>query len=338
MKHLILTILFTLSFFAQEVGVPYVQLPKDAKELNIGLSRDGKTFYTYENNTLIHWNMNPVQIIDSVKITESKYASPINYDLSVDETKIVFSDRRVGVGLLDLKTKQFIKKLPIQFRFDTLVRSNLITVDKDRTITVRNLSNLSEITKQIKIPEIKVEPDCECSDDVWLLLKSHDEKILAIITNLRILLLDTNTLNMLSEIKGFFPDRGTYINYTSKGEIIQASDDMFNLSTLKSIRAGDNDFNVISREHLNLKHSLYWYKKKIDKASLGSSTNVLSLSKSKTIFQFPDNNWLISTSDGYFDGSYEARKYLYVKTSSGKSVPIDDTTFQKFHKKINLKD
>ena len=79
MKHIILIILLTLGVWAEEVGVPFVQLPKDAKELNIGLSRDGKTFYTYENNTLIHWNMNPIQIIDSVKITDPMFSSPLNF-------------------------------------------------------------------------------------------------------------------------------------------------------------------------------------------------------------------------------------------------------------------
>lgn len=54
--------------------------------------------------------------------------------------------------------------------------------------------------------------------------------------------------------------------------------------------------------------------------------------------QFKDTNWCIITPDGYFDGSLEARKYLYMKTLSGKLVPIDNTTFQKLHKQINLKD
>jgi hypothetical protein len=313
-----------------------VQLPKDAKELNIGLSRDGKTFYTYENNTLIHWNMNPVQIIDSVKITDPRFSSPMNYDLVPDRTKIIFSDRKTGIGLLDLTTKQFIKKIPMQFRFDKLVGTNLITVDLDRTITVRDLENLNAI-KQQKISTVQINCD-ECSDDVWLLLKSNDGKNLAIITNLRILLFDTNELKVVSEIKGFFPDNGTYLSLSNNGEIIEGSEVLFNLSTLKLVGAKNYASNVTTKELLNIKHALFWYRKKVNKPYVDSSTNILGVLKDKKIYQFQDGNWLIITSDAHFDGSPEARRYFTMKTSSGESMPIDDATFQKYHTQINLKD
>jgi hypothetical protein len=58
--------------------------------------------------------------------------------------------------------------------------------------------------------------------------------------------------------------------------------------------------------------------------------------KLATLYLDSNNEWLIITPDGYFDGSPESRKHLYMKTSSGESVPIDDTTFQKYHTQINF--
>jgi len=44
-----------------------------------------------------------------------------------------------------------------------------------------------------------------------------------------------------------------------------------------------------------------------------------------------DNTWLAITPDGHFDGSENSRQYLYMKTSTGKYVPIDDETYKKYH-------
>jgi len=48
-------------------------------------------------------------------------------------------------------------------------------------------------------------------------------------------------------------------------------------------------------------------------------------------YHFSNGEYLLMTSDGVFDGSPGFRKYLYMKTSTGKSVPIDDITYQKYH-------
>jgi len=48
-------------------------------------------------------------------------------------------------------------------------------------------------------------------------------------------------------------------------------------------------------------------------------------------YHFANGEYLLMSSDGVFDGSPGFRKYLYMKTSTGKSVPIDDITYQKYH-------
>lgn len=59
--------------------------------------------------------------------------------------------------------------------------------------------------------------------------------------------------------------------------------------------------------------------------------NMDTLEEELKIYPLNTENWLIITPDGYFDGSPESRKYLYIKTSSGESVPIDDESYQKYH-------
>lgn len=60
------------------------------------------------------------------------------------------------------------------------------------------------------------------------------------------------------------------------------------------------------------------------------------LKKLMDIYVLNDESWIAINLDGYFKGSLDIRKYLYMKTSSGESVPIDDVTYQKHHKQISI--
>ena len=55
-------------------------------------------------------------------------------------------------------------------------------------------------------------------------------------------------------------------------------------------------------------------------------------------FQF-GNEWLLQRKgSNEFMGSENIRKYLKMKTKDGKIVPMNDATFEKYNKQINLKD
>jgi hypothetical protein len=121
--------------------------------------------------------------------------------------------------------------------------------------------------------------------------------------------------------------------------VIIGTDTYLNLSTLESGRIlHQTDIEKEQKETLTTGYSLVWHFKKWSKRYLNSSTNVLAKFSFGKLLQFDASNWIIMNANGYFDGSPESRKYLYIKSPSGASVAIDDATYNKFHKLINLKD
>jgi len=338
MKHIILIILLTLGVWAEEVGVPFVQLPKDAKELNIGLSRDGKTFYTYENNTLIHWNMNPVQILDSVKITDPMFPSPLNFDFTPDGKKIVFSHKEHGIGLFDLEKKQFTKKLAKLFIFDTLVGTELFTYDKFNTLEKIDLNSF-RTTLIRKIPLKDIDTGVEIfPDSFWGIFRNKNGDRIIVLTRFTLYIFNPDSFKQILYLEDSFDPPVVSLDK----KIINGNKTSFDVETLKTspLKLSERRLILKQRDKPEKKYFRYefddWYNPYIDCMDDNNSINVLALLNDKKLYLFQNENWLIITPDGYFDGSLEARKYLYMKIASGESVPIDDATFNKYHKKINL--
>jgi len=47
-------------------------------------------------------------------------------------------------------------------------------------------------------------------------------------------------------------------------------------------------------------------------------------------------NWLAITTDGYFDATEAAREDIYITNVFGKAIPLDDETYQKYHKTLKV--
>jgi hypothetical protein len=135
LKHLILTILFTLSLFVQEIGVPYVDT-REAVAQSAALSPDGETFYTYANNTLTHWSLNPVKVLDSVKIEDTDFSNQrlVNIYTTPDPNKIVFYQYKHSIAVYDIQKNEFISKHKSRIEYADVIGSNIIIVDRNNTI------------------------------------------------------------------------------------------------------------------------------------------------------------------------------------------------------------
>ncbi len=333
MKHIILLILLTVGVWAQEVGMPYVDT-REAVAQSAALSPDGETFYTYANNTLTHWSLNPVKVLERVKIEDEDFSNKASgIDIFLLNNKIVFTSINRGLGLFDLTLKKFIQKKYSNLHNVKLLKDYILSVDSDRTVMLLDKGSLGVI-KKINIDEMNNLG--ELHDRVLGAFLGKNETNIIILTGMRLIIVNTKTFSIEKEIKDEFAggqqlkDYGISIDQTK----LYNGSSYLDLNTYNIIPSSkESDCLISNRSFSETRSKLLVKCKKINE--LYDKKN---LNKLITIYFFNNGNWLISTSDGYFDGSYEARKYLYVKTSSGESVPIDDIRYNKFHKQINLKD
>jgi hypothetical protein len=327
-----------LGVWGQEVGVPYVDT-REAVAQSAALSPDGETFYTYVNNTLTHWSLNPVKVLESVKIEDSDFDTThgVNIYVSPDLDKIIFTRFKRLMGTFDLKKKGFTYKASTDMRSGYITGTDFITINKNRLITIYNAITLQK-KKEIQISEYIPTSCDECSDDVDMLLVNQKNNHIIVLTGLRLLVLDNLTFQIIHEIRDQF-DFGPHNKVSIDRKKIIGSGTYYDVDMNQVFSLKKNEKQTMEMcANVNANNSMQKY------LSLYRCDRMYSFydnQKEKilhSIYFFKDRGWLIINTKGYFDGSPESRKYLYMKTPSGESVPINDATFQKFHKQINLKD
>jgi hypothetical protein len=333
MKHLILTILFALSLFAQEIGVPYVDT-REAVSYSATLSPDGKTFYTHTKNTLIHWNLSPVKMLEKVNNVNAEASAKLY--VTPDNKKIIFATPERGISLYDLRERKFTHTAYFPIRSGIISQANFIAVDSDRNIIIYDLDTL-RVMKQTTIPKFQINCD-ECTDSAYALISGNDISRFILITGSRLVVLDTASLKILQEHESAFNFDNYYISIN--GNKLVGFDKYFDLNLYQMI-------SLTQKEASSLKPCGYIR----HPSFITDLTTLIKCGKSYSFFKnikneldftlhnFGKNSWLIITPDGYFNDSAEIRKYLYMKTQLGESMPIDNVTYNKYHnKKINLKD
>jgi len=326
MKHIILIIFLTLGIWAEEVGVPYVDA-REAVAQSAALSPDGETFYTYANNTLTHWSLNPMKALESVKIEDADIVNDEWHQLFVlaNSKKIIFSTRTF-IAIYDIAQKKVLKKIKMSRPVTNMIGSDLIVVSKMKIL------KLDPSTLEMRSSMLIPPPFSYVADDfAYFILDSYNHLTFTLVSLHRFLVINTNSLEIENQ-------------YISNNE--QCSIDT-NLQYIE----GEKFFNIAKQQLSNESYGVMreWWPFYIIKSEKDFSLvnfenrNTLTFvnkinNKPIRLYQYHDNNWIIANSNNNFDGSPEARKYLYMKTPSGESVPIDDATYNKFHKQINLKD
>jgi hypothetical protein len=204
-----------------------------------------------------------------------------------------------------------------------------VNVSNQRVITQWNPENL-KIVQQVQLPELHLNCD-ECSDFVQTVMHYGNDHTFTIVTESRFALMDNDSLKLLDQKISY----NKYLQISNDHQYTSNSDEIINIRSLKSALYTDMKavefHNKLGRKPSSFNNKLF--------STRGSFYEINSNIIQATLYSILDSDkWLIITPSGYFDGSPDTRKYLYMKAPSGESVPIDDATYNKFHKLINLKD
>jgi hypothetical protein len=345
MKLLYLFLILFSTLYAQEVGVPYVK-KYFSPLLDATILNDENTFLTaQQNGKIIRWQLNPFKKIDLLDINAKRFL------ITANETKLLYLDSKNKMYLVNYKNNKEINSVQLHDEIlQVLIKNNtIITLTFNRKIQIWDSATLREIT-HTTIPTIL---DCgdECVDDLFFLVLSDDGKKIVAITNAQIIFYDSESLKNLTKLRGsqvFYTNlehTKIYHLYRDSQEKIDCID--INLQSISSYSMPFDQFYKKNQNLIPYDMKYVWpilsAKKSLIMVGNGIKRSIQfynkeSQTKMATFYMDSNEHWLIITPDGYFDGSSEARNYLYMKTPSGGSVPIDDATYQKYHKPICLND
>lgn len=368
MKHIILLILLTLGIWAQEVGVPYV----DYSHINIQeFAGHRKVMVSSANNTLIKlapkgkftvWSLQPFQKKDEFTV---RYANWFN--LSADERKLLITTinndvdlevasvaSHTGITIFDLKENKVMATLPHNYLVNGMVMTgeNLFTITANgflRKWDTHAFSMLQEIesnqTTAFKNSWPGQHHQDLVKDTAWELFLNRDQTKLIIRFSNNLIIVNTKNLQILQTIK-FDALLNTHCYLDVKQDIFYYGNNYcvdLNTLEIKEVNIFQNEIYkkldaILDEKDFywgsipNPNHKIFAYGHKQFIKLIDSQT----LDTYATFSEFSNGEWIVITPDGYFDGSPNSRQYLSIKTLSGESVPIDDVTFNKYHKKINI--
>jgi hypothetical protein len=366
MKHIILLILITLGVWAQEIGVPYVQAQNFKTDYrNSSLSPDMKIFYKLDRDgKFTVWNLHPFKKINEIYIDDvsefTKFAISINGDkIFVPQTirqKSEQDNKNRGVIVVDTEKQRQIALLAHESEIRGVVVSekNIFTLTDNSILRRWDIKTFQEKQRtdfnETKIIRHTFAAGMGLGNSVRAeptkLIISGDKTKLIVMFSESILILNSDTLKVVKSIKKNQPSRLNYMDIT-KNILYYNGMYSLNLDTLEIIQYANTPESENNEWLFHGNNIVNWFR-----MNQGITPNPKDTLMSKghvfinpgteqvyaTLYEFVGDEWIIITPNGYFDGSPDTRKYLYMKAPSGESVPIDDATYNKFHKLINLKD
>jgi hypothetical protein len=329
MKYLYLFLILLSTLYAQEIGVPYVDT-REAVAQSVAFSPDGKTFYTYANNTLTHWGLNPVIRLKTVVLNKDVGLTHplLKFCVIPNENDLLLIATNDKLAIYDLQKSIIIQTLDINASLVDTLSNNVLVIERNGKVKKINPNNLTLVAEG-ELDEFYKRHNSD-SRMIQLLVKDNNEEFFTIEIENRELKVESKSLVLQSAfVSEQFAPLSDQKSHTLMAQLAKDG-------SWKQIRGkGNQALNKIWRTLSNTKKLLFIDEMGNDYYSL---YDIITERKLFTFFLLKDAFWLIMTPAGYFDGSPEARKYLYMKTPSGESVPIDDTTYQKYHKPIYLND
>lgn len=369
MKKLLLILVLVVGLFgadSEEIGKPFIERGKGTVQSAV-LDPNGEYFYTLKDETVTKWQLEPIKNVYSFKINLPK-SKRYKMDISSEADKIVVWNTKL-LSLIDLKTQKQIKTIDEEITWGVMDGLIFKTINVKKTYEYNRLISKTvyqerdlkkfENTKNIIMPYL-------CEDTfgchVWHMFiyknmifastpeSSETGKIMAI--------LDKTTLKELNENRKI---RGNcYFTLDKQGLYCRLNREAYtkvNLNTLEEEKINLNPLEekfsvlLLKKEFINEKilfsiHSDISLFKNLSLVFFSSNWNKEApnlyfynneINKELATFHQFNNEWILISPEGYFEVSKNAKKHLKMKIKSGEVVPMNNATFEKYNKKINLK-
>jgi len=358
-RLLVLILIFSVGVFAdEEVGIPYIDRHKGLIESAV-LSEDEKSFYTFQGEDLIHWNLSPLKKLASWKIHIKK--------IEIGNKKNRFHD----IYFLDNYKKVLITSI------NELMIYNLQTNRIENSVSYRSHSiikdgNFLYLTHPTKLDEVG---EYNIDLEVWSIAKLQrvqsvnltqlakglfytpmtkngnllvgESVIFYFRTNYNMLILDKKSLQIKST--------GTWLNLvkiTDDG-FLDVGKETYRLSDGSLITKNKKGHHSFAKEHnKTIVSGFVWD----HKPRRYSSVRNLSLKTKKAnyplyifvdtregekrnfiyIVQFDGELIIRKRGNRAFEFSSKRSKLLKMRTKDGEIIPMNNATFNKYNKTFNI--
>jgi len=358
--HLTIIFLFVIlsltntESYAKAIETPFVKEKGHFKD--VILSSDAQNLYTLKSSSglVTKWQLDPIRILETYKISKKTKKSFRLLDITDDESKLLI---RFGSASEDLRTiyiwdfnnKKFIGKIETKYFITTFLLQNntLITITSENRVQKWDLKTFMEI-ENLLLPEKYFKPSF-LNTAIHLRVIDNKNKIV-LLSSQSIAFFNAKNFELLNIL--FVPYCNYYLSTNNTLYYIthHFSSEMnsYTDNQLFKIDINKEKVKLVSNTWLkNNKHKLV----KIKSGAAIRSNRILfkknlfikinhtieffkRINKKKiaTLYSLNTDDWLVMDNNGYFNGSKNSMKYLFMKNVKGKITPISKINFKKFQK------
>lgn len=314
-------------------------------------------YFTLDHkDNFITWNLQPFSKKSTIHLPDAQ-----RFTFTADEKKVIFlidddiNNKYSYLSVWDLAKNKEIVTLPHEQRIvDMAVDKNSIYTITSKNIIRQWDATTFKLIKSIEHNETKIltqafgpssssnigKPTRSLAHRLFL---SGDSQKLIVQFEESFVVFDAHTLQMIERTKEDDALRGYCYTDVNRTSLTFASGMNLDFNTLKWTQKDAEP--KITAPWTGMKILNYSFKRirgiapNFNERLLAKSGIFIKTQSGETIAElhiFEDGEWVIMTPEGYFDASPDGRKYINVLTSPFETKIIDDATFQKFHKQINL--
>ena len=367
MRVFLVVFLMSVGVYAEVLGIPTPEReqgrfthkagPKDMMIESASLTPNGQSFYTLKVKKLIFWQLSPVKKIHTINL--EKVLKDKAYDIGITSNgKRMFLSSNEELILFDLKSEKVLKKIKLKSSWGIVDGSDFLTLH-NRELKRFSSQDLKLLKRRMIPCPDKSKP---CENRSFMFFKSKDYLVHNSYGDLS--LYDFKTLNLIGteDISTKGPFVRLSINHKlllhmyvyidmNKGELRRYfyGFDRPGFSFREAKKKMWPELTISYQTPISFKTvshvngiSLVQYAGRVIKKQMGyvmyGFFNTKTEKKLASLFLYPDGEWIVLQPDSYFNCSKGARKHLLMRlpTKEKKYAPINDKTYQKYKKIINI--